>query len=344
MARSYNRPIFLLLAATLLIGAAVAGCLGQDAEAAASGELYVKDELTDEAAEVHITFNKAEVLPARGQGWTTVYEGEQSFEMLSLSGPDDKAKLADFELQPGEYLQLRITITNVTVVDHEGNETSYVSFGNVVTIAHGLTVSPGGDFEVLVDFDLEQGVNLANQEYVPVIGFAQTTHRNGTGNESVQRTDRPAQSNAMDHRGIHGICTAWENTQRQSGNATDEGNATNGNATSGPGNATAFKWMHEQAEATNQTTEAYCAEQSRPGAPDSLKDVLPEQMPEQARHALDDRKLGPDAAQQAGDRAPGGDGAAGTGRNETRDRGQPDGSGSGNQTGGQGSGQGGPPQ
>ncbi len=347
MNRPDHKPILLLLATTLLLGAALAGCLGQDAEATGSGALYVKDDLTDDAAEVHITFNQAEALSAGGGGWTTVYEGEQSFEMLSLSGPDDKAKLADFELEPGEYLQLRIAITNVTVVDHEGNETAYTSFGNVVTIAHGFTVSEGGDFELLVDFDLEQGVNLENREYTPVIGFAQTTYGNdnGNGTNNTHRTDRPEQSNAMDHRGIHGVCTGWENTQRDSGNGTAgaDNNTTSDNETSGPGNSTAFRWLHEQAAAANQTVESYCAEQSRPGAPDNLKDVLPEQMPEQARHALEDRQLGP-GAQQSGDRAPDDRGAEGARGNETEERGQQSGAtGAGNQT-GQGNGQGGPPE
>ncbi len=333
--KSPTKSVFRLLAVTLFVGGALAGCLTQDAEAA-SGELYVKDDLTDNASAVYITFTRAEVLPAQSEQWTTVYEGEETIEMLNLSGPDDKAKLSEFELQPGEYQQMRLTVTNVTVIDHEGNQSSYASFGNVVTVAHDFTVQPGGDFELLIDFDLEEGVDVTNQEYVPVIGFAQTTHKGGRDGNETNRTDRPEQSNAVDQRGLIGLCNAWEN----SAEGRTQGNATN---------STAFTWLAEQAQTDNQTVDAYCDEQGRPGAPATLMELLPEDMPEQARAALEDRHLGkPDDPRQQGqadDRGADGDQSG----NQTGGPGnQPNGAGnqtggpgnpqSGNQTGGSGSG------
>jgi hypothetical protein len=304
MTTRHPKTVFGVSALVLLLGAALAGCLVQDSEAA-SGELYVKDNLTDEASEVYITFSKAEVLPAQAQAWETVFEGEETFEMLSLSGPNDKAKLSAFELQPGHYLHLRITITNVTVVYHDGNESYYPAFGNVVTIGHDLRVEPRGNFEVLVDFDLESGVDLAAKEYIPVIGYAQTTERgrDGTGNQT-NRTERPAQSNAMDGNGIHGVCTAWKNAEK---------GRTHGNAT----NSTAFAWLQEQAATENGTIDGFCEEHARPGAPATLFEVLPDHMPEQARAALEDRHLGPPGETGRPADAGAGPGAAGQGRNET---------------------------
>lgn len=303
-----------VLAAVLLLGTGLAGCLSGDASAS-SGEIYVKDALTDEAAEVHVTFTKAEVLPDQASEWVPVYEGEQTIELLSLSGSDDRAKLSGFEIDPGEYTRLRLTIQNVTVEHKNGTTQDLAVFGNVVTVGQDLTYEPGEELSVTLDFDLDRAVNLTSGEYVPVVGDVQRsdvdsdqdgqpdfvdTDDDGDGIEDAEDEDRdgdgqpdlPEQSQAMDKQGLFGLCTAWTNS--------DEGRE-NGTAA----NSTAFTWLADKAENASLSVEAYCEEQTRPGAPDDLSKVMPEDLPEQARQAVEDVHLGP--PEDAQDRRDGSD-------------------------------------
>lgn len=311
-----------MVVASLLLGAGLAGCVTQDASAS-TGELYVKDALTDEAAEVHVTFTRAEVLPAQSQAWEAVYEGERTIDLLNLTSSEAKEQLSDFEIEPGEYSRMRLAVSNVTVVHHNGSESSAVVYGNTVTIAKNLTFEAGQPLQILVDVDLEKGVDLNRSEFVPVVGDVQTsaedadqdgqpdfvdTDDDDDGVEDAEDDDRngdgqpdlPAQSQAMNKQGLHGLCTAWEASEdgrQHADNGTDNrsDNSTDANATA---NETAdephaFDWLRKQADQSGQSVEAYCEEQTRPGAPDSLSEVLPEDLPEKAQQAVQDRHLGP---------------------------------------------------
>lgn len=302
-----------VFAALLLLGTGLAGCLSQDASAS-SGEIYVKDALTDEAAEVHVTFTKAEVLAADGGPWVTVFEGEESIELLSLSNSTAKAKLAEFDIDAGEYKHLRITVADVTVVDHNGTEQEITVFGNLVTIAHDLEFDADDDNRVLVDFDLESGLDLAAGEYAPVVGDVQDAKSDadgdgevdiddadddGDGTEDAEDADRdgdgapdlPAQTQAFDQNGLFGLCTTWESSEtgRTHGNATD---------------SAAFQWLANQSAEAGLSVEAYCAENAERGPPGDIVALDREDLPEPARKALEDAPRGPPAdagADQRGD-------------------------------------------
>ncbi len=164
---------------------ALAGCMS----GAAASTLYVKDALTDDVAEVHVTFTKAQVKPLGG-AWVTVFDGKESIELLSLSSADAKASLAAFDLAPGQYEGLRIAVSEVMVVGHDGNETLLNVFGNIVSIADDFTVGADG-IDILVDFDLEQGVDLEAGTYTPVVKNVQTSDddHDGDGIHDVDDVD-----------------------------------------------------------------------------------------------------------------------------------------------------------
>ncbi len=178
-----NARIALLTIA--MASVALAGCMS----GAAQSTLYVKDALTDDVAEVHVTFTKAQVKPLDG-AWVTVFDGKESIELLSLSSADAKASLAAFDLAPGQYEGLRIAVSEVMVVGLDGNETLLNVFGNIVSIADDFTVGADG-IDILVDFDLEQGVDLDAGTYTPVVKDIQTSDddHDGDGQNDVDDVD-----------------------------------------------------------------------------------------------------------------------------------------------------------
>jgi hypothetical protein len=297
-----------LIAAVLLVGAPLTGCLAGDAEAA-SGSIYVKDAVTDDAAAVNVTFTDAEVLPANENAWVSVYEGEQTVDLLSLSGSTDKAELTGLEIEPGEYDRLRLTLANATVTYENGTEEHPPVFGNVVEVGEDLSYEAGGELDVVVDFDLERGLRAADEangsasEYVPVVGDVQRSDvdtdedgvpdiedpdDDGDGVPDAEDGDRdgdgqpdaPPQRQSVDKRGLTGLCKAYANNEEGRENGT-------------AANATAFQWLESQADEAGQSLEAHCDEQAAPGAPDDLAEVRPDEMPEKARQAVEDRRMGP---------------------------------------------------
>ncbi|PSG98046.1 hypothetical protein BRD56_02475 [Thermoplasmatales archaeon SW_10_69_26] len=290
-----------LIASLLLVTAGLAGCV-QEAEAS-TGEVYVKDDVTDEAEAVHVEFTKAEILPADSNEWVTVYEGDKEIELLSLSDADAREQLADFEIEPGEYDRLRIHVANVTVDHENGTSEELVVHGNMVTVAEDISYEPGEDVSVLLDFDLDESINTTRGEYTPVVGDLQRSDvdQDEDGEADLDDTDDdgddtpdhvdddrdgdgqpdlPAQAQSYDKRGLKGVCTAWENNDQGRENGTVEENAT------------AFQWLQNRSAEAGQSVDVYCEETTSQGAPDEIG-ITKDELPERAQQALGDRHLGP---------------------------------------------------
>lgn len=150
--------------------ATLAGCMGN---ADGSSSLYVKDAPTDELREVHVTFTKAQVQSASGS-WDTVFDGKETIDLLSLSDAGARERLATFDIPDGEYSGLRIFVSEVRVVALDGSESQLNVYGNIVQIAESFTVGPDG-IDILVDFDLDAGLDLEDGTYTPVVRDVQTS-------------------------------------------------------------------------------------------------------------------------------------------------------------------------
>ncbi len=176
----------ILTATAVLAIAALAGCVGG---VEANSHLYVKDALTDDVAEVHVTFTSAQLKPVDG-AWQTVFDGKQTIDLLALSSADAKEALADMSLAPGQYEGLRFAVSEVEVIDHDGNSRLLNVFGNLVQVADDFTVGAEG-IDILVDFDLESGVDLEAGTYTPVVKDVQTSDddSDGDGQNDVDDID-----------------------------------------------------------------------------------------------------------------------------------------------------------
>ncbi len=186
--RGHTGKIALIVLA--LATAALSGCTGTDSETSDNtSALFVKDALTDDAAKVFVTFTKAQV-KAEGAGWTTVFEGKKSIDLLALSSADAKEGLSEFTIDAGAYEGLRVAVSEVTVIGHDGSERLLNVFGNVIQVSGAFTVDADGT-DILIDFDLEEGVDLTAGTFTPKVKSVQTSDKDtdGDGINDVDDTD-----------------------------------------------------------------------------------------------------------------------------------------------------------
>ncbi len=170
MAATFPRKgLFLASVVSVLALATLAGCMGTGDDSS----IYVKDAATDGLREVHVTFTKAQVQSASGS-WDTVFDGKETIDLLALSDAGARERLASFDIPEGDYLGLRIFVSEVRVVSLDGTESHLSVFGNIVQIAESFTVGPDG-IDILIDFDLDEGLDLEAGTYTPVVRDVQTS-------------------------------------------------------------------------------------------------------------------------------------------------------------------------
>lgn len=173
-------PALTIALGLLLASAALTGCIADTARAG-TGTLYVKDAPTDELSAVHVTFTKAQVRANGSAVWTTVFEGERTIELLSLRASTAKEGLADLSLPEGEYDELRIAVGHVRIVDKNGAERSLNVTGNVVTIGEDFRIDAEEALDMVVDFDLDSGIDLENATYTPRVKDVQRSSDDADG-------------------------------------------------------------------------------------------------------------------------------------------------------------------
>lgn len=276
------------LTMTAFIVVALSGCVAEDAQASS---LYVKDALTDDAAEVHVTFTAVEVLPAQATEWITVHQGEQSIDLLALSAPEAKAKLAELDLAPGSYDGLRIAASEAELVYENGTTVDLVVAGNVIELASAFEVGSAGGLQILVDFDLDRSVDAEAGIYAPAVKEMRTSAEDidGDGESDFEDTDDPGLPEpAQERHNGFGLCTAWHNTET----ARAQNNST-------VADSPAFQNLSRMAAESNQTIEEYCDAQEFPGPPEAV----PEEAQAYYEEAMARREAREDNAQQGRDGA-----------------------------------------
>lgn len=254
--------------AAAMVAVALSGCIG--GAQATSGYLYVKDAPTDELSAVHVTFTQAEVY-SLDTNWTMIFDGERTVELMSLNASDARELLGEFEIAAGSYEQLRITISDVNVTDNNGTSFDLVVLGNMVTAAQHFQVM-GESFSILVDFGLDQGIDLENRTYTPFVAAIQTSDQDtdGDGTNDVEDTDddgdgiedaldddrdgdnvtdAPPQEHHFNDHALGGLCNAYRHG----------GLGQHGNGTSRP-----WQYLMDRADGDNETVEDFC-EDRKPG-------------------------------------------------------------------------------
>lgn len=120
--------------------------------------------------ELWITVDKVEIQTTQGN-WVTVSSQENRYDMLQLREEGIQAIIADVELSPGTYSQVRLTISDVEVIDATGSHDAVLPSG-VLRFNAPFSVSSDALTVVQFDFDLAVSLHLTgNGRYVlaPVI-------------------------------------------------------------------------------------------------------------------------------------------------------------------------------
>ncbi len=132
--------------------------------------------ITDAAADmgavtsVMITVDSVQV-HSETEGWVTVSNEPQTFDLLKLKAEGSQELLADVTLKEGTYQQLRLDISKVLVTDAEGEHEAKLPSGEL-KIVGDLEVKADSTSTATFDFIADESLHVTgNGEYIlaPVV-------------------------------------------------------------------------------------------------------------------------------------------------------------------------------
>ncbi len=170
------KPLRIFMGAILALFALflMAACSPQLGQASQEGRAVFI--ITDAAANmgevtnIRVTIDSVQVL-SESTGWIKVSAEEHTYDLLKLKSEGIQALLADYNLTPGVYRQMRLDISKVIVTDQLGNHTAKLPSG-VLKIFGNLTVNANSTSTVKFDFIADKSLHITgNGQYIfaPVI-------------------------------------------------------------------------------------------------------------------------------------------------------------------------------
>jgi hypothetical protein len=143
---------------------------------AVSGKGRIIVGITDAAAnmssvtKVKVTVQNVSVQSST-KGWVTLSTSPKTYDLLELKGKAYTSLLADAEIEPGDYNQIRLDISKVVVTDSSGDHEAKLPSGELKVIGD-LKVESDSDSTAIFDFIADQSLHVTgNGAYVfaPVI-------------------------------------------------------------------------------------------------------------------------------------------------------------------------------
>jgi len=163
----FMKRLIFAFAALLL----VFGCLGTS-----GGRLVVT--ITDPAGDagditsVKVTVDSVSVHSSE-KGWETISTTQHTYDLLQLKSQGAKALLADMQLQPGTFQQIRLNISKVVVTDSTGDHDADLPSGELKVVG-GITIKENSTTVAVFDFDASKSIKTTGAgKYVmsPVVKF-----------------------------------------------------------------------------------------------------------------------------------------------------------------------------
>lgn len=171
-----ERPLVLVLIATLALALSACGTADVPTLPTEEGTGTAFFSVTDEAPDmgaiesVVITFSELSV-QSPSQGWMTIELEEQTFDLLELEAQNALALLAEVDLEPGVYNQMRLDVSSVIITDDEGDHEAFLPSG-VLRLAGQLVVVEGETSSATFDFLVNESLHVTGDgQYImtPVI-------------------------------------------------------------------------------------------------------------------------------------------------------------------------------
>lgn len=160
----------------IVLAVFLSGCLQSASTSAPQGRAVFA--ITDVAADmgsvtsVNVTIDSVQAHNA-AQGWVNVSSAPQTYDLLKLKAEGSKALLADVNMAPGAYQQVRLVISNVTVTDTSVHEAKLPS--GELKIVGGFNVSENSTSAIVFDFIASDSLHVTGKgEYIfaPVVRFS----------------------------------------------------------------------------------------------------------------------------------------------------------------------------
>lgn len=132
--------------------------------------------ITDEAVNldviksVFITVTKLQV--HKDKAWTTVLSVPKKYDLLELRKTSSIGLVADLNLPAGSYTQIRLSISEISIVKNDGTASSAKLPSGELTIVSIAPVDKGAISSLIFDFDLEKSLVITGSGsyiFLPVI-------------------------------------------------------------------------------------------------------------------------------------------------------------------------------
>ncbi len=119
---------------------------------------------------VYISFSAVE-LHSNTSGWTNYSVPSTTINILGLT-TTNASLLTNITLHSGTYTTIRLFIDSITV-EIPGANISFTMASKFAFINHPFTVSAHSTTGIIIDFNLNQDLNLNSRMFTPSVGFVQ---------------------------------------------------------------------------------------------------------------------------------------------------------------------------
>lgn len=158
---------------------------GQQTQASppsANGQMIytISDVASDMGAVARIDVTVSSIIMHRSgndwsTGWATITSVPKTYDLIALKASGAQSLLADVNMTPGTYDQMRLSITSVMVTDSNGVHSAKLPSGDL-TIKGQFTVSANSTTHINLDFLADKSLHVTgNGQYIlaPVIHLAE---------------------------------------------------------------------------------------------------------------------------------------------------------------------------
>lgn len=145
--------------------------------------------------QIHAKTEEIENRSVVASGWTTIFEGEKSFDLLQFT--NNIALIAEKELEPSNYTQIRLYVSSANIkIDNplfEVDNKTYPMYipSNVMKVVRPFAVEANKATVLTIDFDVPRMVSRTSQGYTLGPVFKSITNEIIVTEQMIEKGKRP---------------------------------------------------------------------------------------------------------------------------------------------------------